>query len=286
MGFWGAGLYANDSTCDVRDTYIGFLREGIGNAEAFDKTAEKLSDFFGDPYEPFFWLAIAETQWSTGRLTPEVKAKALMWIEKNGGVELWQDSGSGGAGWLKTLKKLKLKIESPMPPEKKILQPKSFSRDKWNLNDVYAYQFHKEAAKASGFFGKYMLLQKIGTGIGWSGNVTMRIHVLDRIFDNVPSLEDICGIRILPVDYPKRFTIQNAPDKHDIKMNCLIDMSKNNEYPSDHLTYIGNGAGPANIVSAEYCLTWWDIDEWLDLFYHKWEGIEYGTTKEGVYHAL
>ena len=34
MGVWGAELYANDVTCDVRDDYIDKLRQGLTNEDA------------------------------------------------------------------------------------------------------------------------------------------------------------------------------------------------------------------------------------------------------------
>ena len=33
--------------------------------------------------EPLFWLALAETQWKLGVLLPDVKEKALYWIERD-----------------------------------------------------------------------------------------------------------------------------------------------------------------------------------------------------------
>ena len=52
---------------------------------------------------------------------PEVSLKALEWIEKDGCMELWLDSGDNGSRWKKTLEKLKIKLESPMKPEKNFL---------------------------------------------------------------------------------------------------------------------------------------------------------------------
>lgn len=31
MGAWGSSLYANDTTCDVRDTYMNFLQEQLSD---------------------------------------------------------------------------------------------------------------------------------------------------------------------------------------------------------------------------------------------------------------
>ena len=113
MGAWGTGLYANDTTCDVRSTYMDFLQEQLSNQEAYEKTYEMYKDCIGDiDEEPLFWFALAETQWKVGRLMPEVKVKALEWIEKEGGVLLWEDSPVGSSGWKKTLEKLKATLET------------------------------------------------------------------------------------------------------------------------------------------------------------------------------
>lgn len=280
MGTWGAGLYANDVTCDVRDSYMGFLRDEMDNLSAYEKTLEVYQEYIGDQDEPLFWYALAETQWRMGRLLSEVKAKALAWIDKEGGLELWEESVNGGAGWKKTLEKLKIKLLSEMPPEKKIGKPQEINNNLWNLNDVYAYQFHREDAEKHGFGGKYMLLQKIGEGVGrFSEELTMRIHVLDRVFDELPTLEKIEGVRILPLDFPTRVDINEDP----VWMSGLIHMFKKSEYPAKHLTFIGNRQGPPNKEINDRDLTWVDIDTWLYELHQLWQGIEYETIEEGVY---
>ena len=80
MGAWSSSLYGNDTTCDVRDMYKSFLEEGINNQNAYEKTLEVCKEYIDCPDEaPLFWYALAETQWKTGRLTNEVKTKALEW---------------------------------------------------------------------------------------------------------------------------------------------------------------------------------------------------------------
>ena len=111
MGAWGSGLYANDTTCDVRNTYMKFLQEQISNDEAYKKILEKFSEYLDDEDEaPLFWFALADTQWKAGRLRSDVKANALAWIEKGGGMALWEESARGDAGWQKTLNKLRAKL--------------------------------------------------------------------------------------------------------------------------------------------------------------------------------
>ena len=45
MGAWGSSLYANDTTCDVRDVYLGFLQEQLSNQEAYEKTVDKCNEY-------------------------------------------------------------------------------------------------------------------------------------------------------------------------------------------------------------------------------------------------
>lgn len=280
MGTWGTGLYANDSTCDVRDSYIKFLQEGLSNTDAYEKMLIEYEEYIGDDDEPFFWFALAETQWCTGRLLPEVKEKALEWIEKGGGLELWEDSTNKGSGWKKTLQNLKKKLLTPMPQEKKIRKPQEIDNNLWNINDIYAYQFPKEDSEYQGYGGKYMLIQKIGEGgerIG--GETMMRIQVLDRVFDKLPTLDDIDEIRILPIDFPKRVSINEDP----IWMSTFIHLYKKSDYPAKRLTYIGNRQGPANKMINKRVVAWFDIDIWLYQFHQLWYGVEYETIEECIY---
>lgn len=280
MGAWGSGLYTNDSTCDVRDSYIRYLQEGSGNKEAYKKTLDEYNELLGDQDEPFLWFALAETQWKTGRLLTEVKEKALMWIEQDGGIELWAESANGGSGWKKTLQNLKIKLNSPMPSEKKIHKPIVINNNFWDVNDVYAYRFNGADAEVQGLSGKYMLIQKIGEGIEESSNEPMmRIQVMDRIFDELPTLEDITGVRILPLDFPKRVDMSEDP----VWMSAYIFMFKKSDYPVKHLTFIGNQKGPANKEINKRVLTWGNIDTWLLKFYHLWNGLKYETIHEGMY---
>ena len=250
MGIWGSGLYDNDSACDVRDGYLDCLQEGLGNEEAYTKTMEQYRDYICDQDEPLFWFALAETQWKVGRLRPEVKTKALEWTEKNGYIDMWEENSKGAAGWEKTLQKLKEKLNSPMPREKKI---KKVDLNPWKLQDVYAYKFHKEESKESGFFGKYMLLQKIGEGRYYERKKAfMQIQVIDHVFETLPRLEDINKFRILPLDdlvYIERRKFQTIG---------IIPMFNASEYPTKYLTFLGTMPGPANsdVTNSIESLNW------------------------------
>jgi len=280
MGTWGSGLYSNDTTCDVRDIYMGFLRDQLSNQEAYDRTLEKCSEYIEDLDEaPLFWFALAETQWKVGRLIPEVKAKALELIDKGGGLELWEESESGGSGWKKTLEKLRDKLESEQPKEKKIRKPVKIDQNLWNIGDVYAYKFHTDEAKKYGLFERYLAIQKIAEDLTGE-ELVMRVHLFDKAFDKIPTLEDLKGVRLLPLDYP-----------HSLRADIGLYMSKQpklikkKEYPEEYLFYIGNMEPPANLAKPNIYISdedWYFIESWGQYF-QVWQGIEYETVAEGVF---
>jgi len=282
MGTWSSSLYGNDTTSDVKDTYTGFLLDQLSNQEALEKTLEDFEDLIGDEEEPLFWFALAETQWQVGRLTPEVQAKALEWIEKDGGVSLWENSGANSAGWKKTLAKLKEKLESPMRSKKRM---ERLNQNLWNIGDVYAYRFNKEESKETGRFGKYALLQKTGEGANvynWMNSeevarqpILMIIHVFDKLFDEIPTLEDIEGVRLLP-------GIETVDG--DIRINKFMGLMKKGHYPTKHLFYLGNTLVPRNNSRPfENPVYWSRIEGSLNYCFSTFQNREYDEVEEGIY---
>ena len=122
MGAWGTSLYANDSASDIRGDYVDKLRRGKTNEEVTKELIYANRDIMGDgEEEPLFWFALADTQWNYGRLLPEVKEKALFFLEQDEELERWRESGQKQLNaWINTRNKLKEKLNSPQPPEKKV----------------------------------------------------------------------------------------------------------------------------------------------------------------------
>ena len=282
MGVWGSTLYANDTTLDVRDAYMDYLKEQLSNEEALQKTLLDFEELMGDEdEEALFWFALAETQWKVGRLTPEVKENALRWIEEEGGVALWEESKSGSAGWKKTLEKLKEKLESPMSSEKKVRKPELIDQNLWNIGDVYVYQFHTEKSKEHGTCGKYVLLQKMGASpltSGWPApeRIFMMIHVFNKLFDDMPTLKDMEGVRLLPM---------SETVNEELLMSRLMELNKKKHYPKAHLTFLGNASVPSNkkIMPSVTPVYWNEIEEVLNYCFSKFQDKEYEEIDEGIF---
>lgn len=289
MGTWGTSLFANDCSSDVRDAYLGFLQDQLTNQEAYQKTLEKFKEYIGDEEESLFWYALADTQWKVGRLVPEVKEKALKWIEKNGGIEPWLESKNGGAGWEKTLGKLKTKLESPQPPEKKIRKPEEYIQNPWEVGDVYALQFQSEESKKLGLFGKFIPFQKIGDE-EFSENEKVwkcsRIQIYDKVFGNLPTLRDLDGVRILPHERPNRYFYERGEPLSPLDMNAVFSRFTKRSYREKQFTYIGNQPDRFIYPKVKFwaALTFWRDCESLTLtYYEAWQNENYLITDEGIF---
>lgn len=203
MGTWGSSLYSNDTTSDIKILYTEYLKQGKSNQEAYDEIMSYGKEYMEDEDEaPLFWYALADTQWSLGRLMPEVKESALQWIAQGGGLKLWEESKKGSVGWAKTLEKLKEKLLSEMPPEKKFRKPAQFEHNPWEIGDVYAYQFHTDIAEERGLNGKYILFRKVDNYNMYLEQVVSVVQVFDRVFDELPTVEVVDSIRVLPLVSP------------------------------------------------------------------------------------
>src|SRR6267154_5411325 len=121
MGAWGTTLFSDDTACDVRDSYIDLVGDGLTGPEVTKALLDEWSASLNDPDEsPVFWLALAATQWRCGRLDGHVLQKALTVIDGGTDLARWE-SGSKDFKKRKTvLERLRAQLISPQPPERHI----------------------------------------------------------------------------------------------------------------------------------------------------------------------
>ena len=315
MGAWGTSLYSNDTTSDVRDTYIEYLQiQQMNNQDAYDNTMKKFNEYLGNPdEEPLFWYAIADTQWKVGRLSKEVKQKAMEWIDKKGGIEVWEESKKGSAGWQKTLDKLRVKLETEQPKEKKFRKLIISNQNPWELNDVYAYQIHKEYGPKEKHVmnGKFILLQKIGeTKSHFTTDNVMLIQVYDKLFDFLPSIEEakktVKNCRLLPLSNPEnqleRFVknLKNEPDPfvanrlvceyNPVLMSGAMEQYfKDFSYPKDKLTFICSTEPRFNLQherkdgNVDCFYMWSNFNSQIAWIFSQWKEVEYDIISDGTF---
>lgn len=202
MGTWGPGLYQNDVSEDIKGDFIDKCKRGHTIEEATEifikEYARELED---DDDAPNFWFALADIQWKYGKLLPKVKENALCYIEhelKNGTYDEFDKREAKKRK--KVLEDLREKLNSPMPPEKKISQYR-FYQCEWKIGDVYAYPLDVEIWKDTRFYGDYLIMQKIGERTWWPGHtipvVRMKITENKQLPQNLDEMEALRYIRFV-----------------------------------------------------------------------------------------
>ena len=278
MGFWGATLYANDCTADVRDDYKKTLQGGLNNDAAFRQIMSSYADRLGTDEEPLVWYALADTQWCLGRLMPEVRERALWWIKHDGGMCFFGGSASQRVTWKKTLTKLKNKLNSTQPSEKIFRKPTQYMKNPWNVGDVYAYCFNSAEAIEKGYYGKYILLQKLEDNDFFGDRLSL-IQVYDKLFDEIPVNVKLEEMRILPFSLPMSFMPSGKNETSPKLALCaVLAMDKKQCYPYKHLTYICTEPVPTilyNRVTWGYLFDWCRIEHTLLFYYPLWQEYVY-----------
>jgi hypothetical protein len=128
MGAWGATLYADDTTCEVRDAYVENLRHGLSEEEAYEHVLQGYGDLLNDlEVACLVYFALADTAWKLGRLPQSVKVRALELIKQGGDLFVWErDAPEEVAVRRRTLRSLEARLLSEQPASKliKLSKPK------------------------------------------------------------------------------------------------------------------------------------------------------------------
>jgi hypothetical protein len=89
VGAWGTGLYQDDDALDLRDRWRELRSVGFDARDV----ARTIVEEFGTSSdgETVLWLALADLAWRAGRLTPDLRRRALRIIEQGRDLERWDD---------------------------------------------------------------------------------------------------------------------------------------------------------------------------------------------------
>lgn len=161
MGTWGTALFSNDDACDVKDCYMSLLEIQCTAEEAERRTIEECYYNETPEEKAIFWMALASIEWDKGRLSDMVKEKALSFLEMGGDLALWEDDPKSYKKRKEVLEKLKNKLLSPMPPAKKIREPRQW-HSPWKLGDLLAYKVIYDKVKYPQMLNQYVLFRVVG----------------------------------------------------------------------------------------------------------------------------
>ena len=275
MGTWGTKIYEDDTASDVKEEYIDLLKQGIGNEEATNRLIEGY-DTEDEEEGPIFWFALANIQWEYGRLLEKVKKQALYYIESGIELERWEEDKKLYEKRKEVLKELEEKLNSPMPKEKRIVKHKIY-KCTWNIGDVYAYKIKENEE----YMGKYIVMIKVGEGKYGKYDICPVVYVYNKIFDEIPKIEDLKNIPYLTQFYnPSVYKGEYI----DMLYKCLIGIENStkkyiNEY--EYVANIQNFKLPSNEDNdvykrgKAYLNLIEEFEEREIEFYNKWKGIDY-----------
>ena len=245
MGFWGTKLYQNDYTLDIRDAFV----ELIKRKNIDETTAIIYNDFYDDDpnYEPLFWYAISDVRKEYGFLDDITLQKVLEWIDRGGGINLWETKKQK-ENWIIELSKLKAKLLDNTIPIKKIKKKEIFNHHPWEIGDWVAYKFNSDIAKRKGVYGKFIVFQKIDNCLAGHNDYInddeytfSKVIFLNYIFDSIPSIEEINGKSILPfVDKYVSETELTAVDIVKWYEKNIIIINDKREYVKNEFYVLGN----------------------------------------------
>jgi hypothetical protein len=90
VGTWGPGIYQNDDALDLRGRWRGLFRAGLDPRDVGRRLLDEL-ELTDDPDHTSSWLALADLLWHSGRLTAQLKRRALGIVHR-GDLQAWAEA--------------------------------------------------------------------------------------------------------------------------------------------------------------------------------------------------
>lgn len=119
MGTWGTDLFADDEAADIRDTLMQELRRTQSESAALKTALALFQPETDDECGYLFWIVTASIFWDYGRLTPELRDKALAAIDSGADELRWESAAEKDRlDRKKTMAAIRTKLRSEVPPQK------------------------------------------------------------------------------------------------------------------------------------------------------------------------
>lgn len=158
MGNWGAGIFQNDVSDDVKTDYKNKLKMGKSDEVSLQEILTENAEILNDEEDKFdLWFALASVMSDLGRLTTEVSAIAVQLIDNGGDLFRFEDNKSEMKKRKAVLEKLREKLVGVQPERKKIPVVKPFVCP-WKPNDALVYRLDSECFKDKPYFNKYIVI--------------------------------------------------------------------------------------------------------------------------------
>jgi hypothetical protein len=139
VGTWGTGIFSDDTAADVRGQFRDAIGDGLTPEAATRRLLEHYKPGPHDPDgTPVFWIALAVTQWKTGRLLESVKREALRVIADGSDLARWSDPNDTKRRTVE-LEKVSRLLASPQPPTKRI-RKRWLEECDWKRGELVIYR--------------------------------------------------------------------------------------------------------------------------------------------------
>lgn len=255
MGTWGAGLYQNDIGEDIKLIYQDQLRHGKTSTAITAELSAIYEEALTFPDDAAsFWFALADIQWDYGRLLPDVKDQALMYLSAGSDLQRWQKQYPNLARKrASVLEKLSVKLQTPQPPEKKVAQYRLYKCG-WKNGDVFYFCLDSDRAKQLNLYGRYLLIQKVDEAVWHPGHITPVVHVKLTAGTALPTCEEEYDaleyvkisstpyeFRFAPIDWSRPKEDAEIKDHHGYLSEYRVELITTSQrvIPSK-LTFLGN----------------------------------------------
>jgi hypothetical protein len=205
MGAWGAGIFAEDTACDVRDAYRRAIADGLDAPAARETVLKQFASALGDAEDgPIVWLALAATAWNMGRLDDDTRDRALQIIARREALARWEEAGLGPKR-LAELARLADRLRLPQKPPTKSRAKRGFV-SAWELGEIVGY-------RQTG--GMWLALHVIGHTEGEAGAFPV-VNLLDWTAATVPTEADLAAAAVIL--FPPEWDL-SLPKRADL---CLL----------------------------------------------------------------
>lgn len=180
MGTWGVAIFSDDLAADLREDFKNLIGDGLTATQAVDKLLIEYQSSLEDQDEqPVFWIALAATQWSLGRLEERTKREALEIIESRRDLERWDPPATKSKRAI-VLEKLRGELLS-QPPEPKRVPRRIKEANDWDIGEMIAFQLNS---------GRWTLMRVIGHHEDKGGRSAI-CEIIDWIGDTAFPDEDV-----------------------------------------------------------------------------------------------
>lgn len=179
MGIWGPGLYDNDCTADIKESFQQYINNGISPAQIKQMLLDEYADLFNDEEDgPLAKLAIAEQLCMVDALDPSDREAMIAYLLNGGDLDNW----IGQPPDLSTLRKKELRrlltlFRTPASEKKNAPKQRNIVSFPWTVGQVYALPLCGQRAKDLELIGEYLLFYIFSESEEYKGEPTPEVWI-------------------------------------------------------------------------------------------------------------